>query len=81
MNWFKIFKLKTDPDRENRISRKIAKRYSDWIEIHARWSEMNLAGDTNAVEKTAQEFGCSRQKVLNAISFMIGWGQDGVKGK
>ena len=82
MSWLKnLFRMKTNPWREQRIKNRHSNREREYIEIHARWSELNLSGDAKAVEKTAQEFGCGKDKVLTAISFMIGFGKQGTKGR
>lgn len=63
--------MKTTPEREKKIESKTAQREAEWVTIHAFWQQLNLGGEADAVQTTMREFGCSKQKVLNAISFCL----------
>ena len=69
--------MKLDADAP-RLSRR-QKTEKEWKEIYAYWD--TIKGEDHATERTSEKFGCGRDKVLNAISFMIGFSKQGTKGK
>jgi hypothetical protein len=62
--------MKLTSSEDTRLQEKRDKQYKEWAEIYAYWKEL-IKTDTNAVELTAVKFGCSRNKVTMAISYMI----------
>ena len=62
--------MKITESYEHEKERKQAEKYAEWGRLYAHWISIHKE-DSQAVQKTADLFGCSKNKVLSAISYHL----------
>lgn len=69
-------KMKLTGSEESRLAKNQKDREERWMEIHDYW--VTVREEPGAVPRCMEKFGCSKGTVMNAISFGLKFGKDGV---